>query len=364
MDETYLYQQIAETLRKEILAGTRKPGEKLPTVRNMTTFWNCTAGTVQRAYKILAKQGLIQSRPGQGTHVATVPELKEIMPLRRATLFNRTENFLLESISAGYSQNEIELAMRMALDRWRVVKKEIQSTQENVIRYAGSNDIAIAWISAHFSEILPSFQLSLQFGGSLGGLIALAEGKADIAGSHLWDEVSQDYNIPYIERILPGKKTALVTLAQRQLGLIVPRENPLNISGLHDLVRPEIRFVNRQSGSGTRVWLDSRLHDLSIPTDLIQGYNNDKFTHTDVARSIVDDHANTGIGLKAAANAFDLGFVDLTSECFELVIPFEILQQPAVKDFIAWLATQEAHNAIDAIEGYDASQTGQIRWIN
>ncbi len=363
MDESYLYQQIAETLRQEILAGTRKPGEKLPTVRKMTTFWDCTPGTVQRAYKILAQQGLIQSRPGQGTHVANVPDLKEIKPLRRATLFNRAENFLLESFSAGYSQNEVELAMRMALDRWRVVNTEIQTDTANVIRYAGSNDIAIAWMSAHFSEILPNFQLSLQFGGSLSGLIALAEGKTDMAGSHLWDEDSRDYNKSYVERILPGKKVALVTLAYRQLGLIVPRENPLNISSLNDLKRPEIRFVNRQSGSGTRVWLDSRLRDLSIATSPIHGYNNEKLSHTDVARSIVDGLANTGIGLKAAANAFDLGFVGLTSEHFELVIPAKILQRPAVKDFVEWLATKEAQSAVAAIEGYAASQTGQVRWI-
>lgn len=364
MDESFLYQQIAETLRQEILAGTRKPGDKLPPVRKMTEFWNCTPGTVQRAYKILAQQGLIQSRPGQGTKVTSQPDMKEIKPLRRAILFNRTENFLLESLSAGYSQYEIELAMRMALDRWRIVETAEYSTSENSIRFSGSNDIAIAWIAAHFSDIIPNFQLSLQFGGSLSGLIALAEGTTDLAGCHLWDEENQDYNISYVERILPGKKVCLVTLAQRSLGIILSPGNPLRINALKDLIKAKVIFINRQAGSGTRVWLDSRLRDLSIQSSDIHGYSNEKMTHTDIARSIASGFANAGIGLQAAARAFDLDFIPLTSEHFELVCLANTLERKGVKEFVAWLSSQAARQAISAFEGYDSSQTGQIRWVN
>ena len=363
MDESYLYQQIAEEIRQEILEGKRIPGEKLPTVRKMTEFWSCTPGTVQRAYKILAKQGLVVSRPGQGTRIAEKHEKDEYKPLRRATLVNKAENFLLESLTAGYTQNEIELAIRMALDHWRVLNVDTIKKSENVIRFAGSNDVAISWIAAHFNEIIPDFELTLQFGGSLSGLILLSEGKTDIAGCHLWDEENQDYNYSYAERILPGKKVALVTLAHRQLGLIVPVGNPQKIHGLKDLINPDIRFVNRQSGSGTRVWLDSRLKEYHIRSENIPGYLNEKLTHTDVARNIVEGIGTVGIGLQAAAYAFDLDFVPLTREQFEFAIKEEDLKRPEIKKFVEWLAGPQARTAIGALSGYDPLHSGHVRWI-
>lgn len=364
MEESYLYQQIAETLRQEILSGKRQPGEKLPTVRKMTESWACTPGTVQRAYKILAQQGLIHSRPGQGTRVVEQPEVVGFNPLRRATLFNRTENFLLESLSAGYSQNEIELAMRMAMDRWRAVSSPAPISSESIIQFSGSNDLAIAWIAAHFSDIVPNYQLALAFGGSLSGLIALAEGRADLAGSHLWDEENQDYNLPFVERVLPGKQVALVTVARRQLGLIVEAGNPLGLRTLDDLTHPGLHFVNRQSGSGTRVWFDGRLREMHLNPEKIRGYNHEKLTHTDVARSIASGFANVGIGLQAAAAAFDLGFIPLTSELFELVIPAESMQKQPVHQLISWLGSEQARHALAKLEGYDTRQAGTTRWMN
>lgn len=363
MDESFLYKQIAEEIRQEILEGKRKPGDKLLAVRKMTEYWNCTPGTVQRAYKILALQGLVVSRPGQGTRVSDKPETDEFKPLRRATLVNKAENFLLESLSAGYSQNEIELALRMALDRWRILNVETEVKNENVIRFAGSNDVAISWIAAHFNEIIPGFELKLQFGGSLSGLIALSEGKTDIAGCHLWDEANQDYNYSYVERILPGKKVALVTMAHRQLGLIVPVGNPQKIHGLKDLTNPDIQFINRQAGSGTRVWLDSRLKEQHIRADTIPGYIIEKQTHTDVARSIVEGYGTVGIGLQAAAYSFDLDFIPLTREQFEFAILEENLKNPEIKKFVEWLSGKEARIAIGSMSGYDTLHSGHVRWI-
>lgn len=364
MDEDYLYQQIAESVRQEILEGIRKPGEKLPTVRKMTEFWHCTPGTVQRAYKILSQQGLVVSRPGQGTHVSDHPVTSELKPLRRAALVNKSEAFLLESLSAGYSQAEIEMALQMALDRWRILQSEPAITGEETIRFAGSNDLVITWLASHFDSILPGMNLQLQFGGSLSGLIALAENRADIAGCHLWDEEDQDYNRSYVERILPGRKTALITLANRQIGLIVPAGNPQNVFGLKDLTQKNVFFANRQSGSGTRVWFDGRLRDLHIRTDAIQGYENEKSTHGEVARSITEGTATAGLGLQAAADAYSLGFVPLTRERYELAILEETMKSSNLMKFISWLASAEAKEAISSLSGYDSLHSGSIRWIN
>jgi putative molybdopterin biosynthesis protein len=364
MEETYLYQQIAENIRREILDGKFKPGDRLPSVRKMTEQWNCTIGTVQRAYQELARQGFIVSRSGQGTSVSDKPPKQEATPLRKAALVHRAENFLLEALTAGYTQSDIELAMSIALDRWRVITNEPAEILSETIRFLGSNDPIVTWIGDHFSEIAAGYAFQVSVKGSLGGLIALAEGKVDLAGSHLWDEITDTYNLPFVERLLPGKKTALVTLANRKLGIIVPPKNPLKIHSLKDLTKPNVQFINRQSGSGTRVWLDAQLHQAGILPSLIRGYSHEKSTHSEVAQEIADQTANVGIGLEYSASIYGLDFIFLKNEKYELVIPEEKFYHPAIQSLVHWLSTSQAAEVINHFKGYDASDSGKIRWSN
>jgi len=121
MDEVFIYRQITEKIRQDILSGALHPGDRLPSVREMSRTWNCTIGTVQRAYQELAHHGLVTSRAGQGTRVVDrLPlALQAETPLRRAALVHRAEAFLLEVLSTGYQIAEIEIAVQQALDRWR-----------------------------------------------------------------------------------------------------------------------------------------------------------------------------------------------------------------------------------------------------
>ena len=222
MDKRPLYLQIAETIRQELLEGRLRPGAALPSVREMAERWACTPGTVQQAYKELARQGIAVSRPGQGTHIGSAPPtLAGATPLRRAAVVHQAEAFLLEMLSAGYTVAETESGFRAALDRWRTLSVAIPDTSSQILRFAGSHDPAISLVAAHFGEICEGYSLQVAFTGSLGGLIALAEGTAEIAGSHLWDEESDSYNAPFVRRLLPGRRVALLTLAHRRLGLII-----------------------------------------------------------------------------------------------------------------------------------------------
>ncbi len=259
MKDTFLYQKIVESIRQRILEGELQPGDRLLTVREMTQDWNCTTGTVQRAYNELSKQGLVVSRPGQGTHISGALPLPKDTPLRRAALVHRAEAFLLEVLTAGYTADEVEQSFRLALDRWRVTEQSPAPAAEQTIRFSGSHDLAVDWLAANFRRFAPDHMLEVSFCGSLAGLIALAENSADLAGSHLWDAETGEYNTPFVQRLLPNRRTALVTLAHRRLGLVVPPGNPQNIEGLKDLTGPDVRFINRQTGSGTRVWLDTAL---------------------------------------------------------------------------------------------------------
>jgi molybdate-binding protein/DNA-binding transcriptional regulator YhcF (GntR family) len=363
MDETHLYRKIAEHIRHEILNGRWQPGDRLPSVRSMAEQWNCTVGTIQRAYRDLSQHGLVTSRAGQGTKVVERLPVLDETPLRRALLTHRAEAFLLEALSSGYRLDEVDQAVGHAMDRWRTVEREKSHPDENTLRFHGSHDLVVTWLASHFSKISPGCILQLHFSGSLGGLIALAEGNADLAGSHLWDEHSNTFNAPFVMRLLPNKRTALLTLAYRRLGLILPPGNPAHIQGLEDLTRPGLRFVNRQSGSGTRVWLDLQLHKLGIDPGQISGYQDEKSTHSTVAQMVAEDKADSGIGLETAALNYGLDFLFLAHDRYDLVIPESGMDTPPIKFLVDWLNADSTKVEIEALGGYDASQTGRIEWV-
>jgi putative molybdopterin biosynthesis protein len=269
-------------------------------------------------------------------------------------LIHRAEAFLLEVLTGGYNLEEVEQAIRQAMDRWRMVERQETLKNENILRFSGSHDLVLTWLASHFPEIAPGYSLQLNFSGSLGGLIALAEGKADLAGCHLWDEESDRYNVPFVRRLLPGKRMAVITLANRRLGLILPPGNPGNLQGLADLARPGLRFVNRQSGSGTRVWLDIALRGLEIETGRIAGYETEKVTHSAVAQAVAEDQADVGIGLEGAAISYGLDFLFLTHDRYDLVVPEAVMETPPAAALIAWLNTPSTRQVIENLGGYEA----------
>lgn len=363
MDEPHIYQKIVEAIRQDILSGNLQPGDRLPPIRQMTGRWACTQGTVLRAYQELAHQGLVISRVGQGTRVIGKPQVHEQTPLRRAVLFNRIEAYLLEIMTAGYTPDEVEQAVRTALEHWRTYTEAPQPTNSNVINFVGSHDPAVALIAAQYQTITPGSSLHLSFTGSLGGLIALAQNKADLAGCHLWDDETDEYNRPFVRRLLPGRKVTLVTLAHRRVGLILPPGNPLGLHDLGDLANPGLRFANRQPGSGTRVWLDFNLKRLGIDAEKINGYQDEKITHSEVALAVAQGQVDTGLGVQTAALSLGLDFVLLTTERYDLVIPEERWELPALQALVSWLKTPLAKSEIMHLGGYDIGETGNVEWV-
>ncbi|MCC6146665.1 MAG: GntR family transcriptional regulator [Anaerolineaceae bacterium] len=361
MDEPFLYQRIAGAIRKEILEGRLQPNDRLPSIRDLTRQWNCTPGTVQRAYHELAQGGLITSQAGRGTHVSRQIDQAQILahgPLRKAALVHKAEAFLLEVLTSGYSLPEIQQAFTLALDHWRGLQAQPAVQTESALRFYGSHDMAITWLAGHIREIIPDLTLQLVFTGSLGGLFALADGRADVAGAHLWDAATDTYNLPYISRLFPGKHITVTRLAERRLGLIVPPGNPAGIESLKDLTRPALRFVNRQTGSGTRVWLDAQLKQKGISVSEINGYAQEKTTHSEVARTIAEGGADAGIGLESAAAAFNLDFVFLVQECYDLIAYTRDANQPPLLSLFDWLKSSAGHQVISQMQGYLSTNTG------
>ena len=364
MNKTPLYQEIAESIRMEIIHGTLKAEDELPTVREMAEKWSCAPGTVLRAYQELAEQGLVVSRPGAGTHVTEALVTPSQSPLRKATLINLAESFLLKSLSSGYSIKEIEPAFQTALERYREIADKPVNTDENTLRFIGSHDPIISMLAELLTEQTPDWNLDITFSGSLGGLIALVRGEADIAGSHLWDEETDTYNTPYIQRLFPGKRIALVHLAARRIGLITAHGNPLGIDGLQSLTREDITFINRQHGAGTRVWLDAQLKHKGITPQAINGYKNEVLTHTEVAKIVRSGQANTGLGIESAAIALELGFVPLGTEKYDLVIPETNWNHPIIQAFIALLSEPDIKADIENMGGYELDTCGMVDWVS
>jgi molybdate-binding protein/DNA-binding transcriptional regulator YhcF (GntR family) len=358
-----IYQRIAESVRQSILNGELHAGERLPSVREMADRWECTPGTVQRAYKELTLQGLVICRPGQGTRVVTEVQTEEETTQRRIALIHQAEAFLLEVLTAGHTPAEVEQAVRLALDRWRAVAQEPLRPPERSLRFVGSHDPAVALLAADFTEVFPDYTIHLTFSGSLAGLIALAEGEADLAGSHLWDIESGTYNKPFVQRLLPGQRVALLTLAQRHLGLITPPGNPADITALDDLARSELRFVNRQRAAGTRIWLDCQLRRRGLEAGQISGYEYEVTTHSDVARAVAEGHADVGLGIETAAKAYHLGFIPLTTERYDLVMPEAVYHAAPAQALARWLNTEEVKSVITDLGGYETNETGSVEWV-
>ena len=237
--------------------------------------------------------------------------------------------------------------------------RPVEAIEETVVAI-GSHDMTLDLLASHVRRERPDMTLASSNVGSMGGLIALARGEAHIAGSHLLDEATGEYNLSFIRRFLRGRNVVVVNLVQRIQGLILPKGNPQGIEILDDLTRDGIVFLNRQRGSGTRLLLDYKLNELGIEPDSIQGYDREEYTHLAVAAAVAGGRADVGLGILSAANAMGLDFVPLLSEQYDLVIPSEHYESERVR-FVLSLIRSDAFKAeVNALGGYETATMGHV----
>ncbi len=254
----------------------------------------------------------------------------------------------IDPFSEGISQGE-------AVDAELLVDEE---ELENTIVVIGSHDMCIDIIADELKK--KRIKISSSNVGSLAGLIALKKGISHIAGTHLLDPKTGEYNKSYVIKYLKGMKVHVYNLVIREQGLIIKKGNPKRIKGIRDLTREDIRFVNRQKGSGTRVLLDYKLKELGINPEQIRGYEHEEFTHMAVAVDVLSGIADCGIGIFAAAKALDLDFIPIGKEQYDIVIPEEFLEDPKIKSFLDVIKTPSFKRRVEKLGGYDTSQTGKL----
>ena len=224
----------------------------------------------------------------------------------------------------------------------------------------GSHDVTLDLIASELRRVDPRLTLASTNVGSLGGLLALQRGEAHLAGTHLLDEKTGEYNDSFVRRYVPNEDIVLVTLVHRVQGLIVSPGNPMSIESLNDLTRGDIRFVNRQRGSGTRVLFDYLLRQGGITPDDVSGYEREEYTHLAVAAAVAGGVADVGAGVLSAARALEMDFVPLSTERYDLAIPKQHYESNLLEPFLTLIRSDDFKRQVDALGGYDTTSTGLV----
>jgi putative molybdopterin biosynthesis protein len=251
--------------------------------------------------------------------------------------------------SEGLNENEtVEVELLRPLE-------EIQNT----IVMVGSHDLTLDLLSNLLGKIYPPVYFASHPVGSLGGILAIRNGTCHMAGLHLLDPETAEYNFPYIRQYLKGIDVRVIHLVYREQGLMVRKGNPKAIQGLNDLIRPEITFINRQKGSGTRILLDHALKIVSLKPGDIRGYEKEEFTHIAIASAVAGGMADAGLGILPAAKAMGLDFIPVAKERYDLVIPSLYFEDEKIKRVIQTIRSDDFKSLVSQMGGYDVSKTGE-----
>ena len=230
----------------------------------------------------------------------------------------------------------------------------------NTIVIIGSHDITLDILSDEIRKNASGVRIASGNVGSLGGLLALKKGTAHMAGSHLLDIQTGEYNISYIHKYLKGFPVHVFNLVTREQGLIVQKGNPKGIRGIGDLTNDGIAFINRQPGSGTRILFDYKLKEMSMDPSRINGYENEEYTHMNVAVAVLNGMADVGMGIMAAARALNLDFIPVLKEQYDLVIPSSFVDDPKIQLLIDITRSKDFRDRVKGLGGYNPAKSGDL----
>ncbi|HML31217.1 molybdopterin biosynthesis protein [Sporomusa sphaeroides] len=230
--------------------------------------------------------------------------------------------------------------------------------QPETVLAVGSHDLALDILGVFLNRRSGKL-LSAANVGSMGGIMAVRNNEAHIAGIHMLDDKTGEYNIPFVNKYLTKGNWQLVRLARREQGLMVLPGNPKNIKTLEDLGREDITYVNRQRGSGTRMLLDHLVPRTGLRVEHITGYEKEVSTHMAVAATITAGAADTGLGIRAAATALGLEFIPISHECYDILLNFPPGDSTA-ETIITILQTPAFRQEVERLGGYDLAEAGTV----
>ncbi|MCP8312502.1 MAG: LysR family transcriptional regulator [Candidatus Methylarchaceae archaeon HK02M1] len=322
----------------EILEGIQTVGSFMGTAKALGISYAHAWNAIDRVSKILGEPIVEARRGGDSGGGAKLTE---------AGL----------SILQGYKnlENQIEEVLSYKIGKFKIKSKlfshEITVPDLSII---GSHCIGIEILIELLAEE-SKFRSEFVSIGSSGGLAAVMLGETDIAGVHLLDEVTGEYNVPFLKRYFIDDKAIMVRGYLREQGFLLVKGNPKNIKGFGDLLKKDVKFVNRGLGSGTRSIVDREIRRMAEERGLnsrkvsqrIKGYNVEVNSHTEVAKALIHGKADVGVGIRAAAERFGLDFVPLLEEHFDFVIDRKRLKKPLVNLFIKMLGSDRFKSELE-----------------
>jgi len=237
--------------------------------------------------------------------------------------------------------------------------KDLVTIMNNII-ITGSHDLILDILRNELQENFSDYRLVSFNVGSMGGLMALKQNRTHLATAHLLDPESGEYNFSYLKKMLPQKELIVVNLAYREQGIMVKKGNLKNIKELNDLTRENIKFINRQKGSGTRILLDYLLKKRGINPFNINGYFQEEFTHLMVASAVATGNVDAGLGILSAAKAFYLDFIPVAKERYDIIIPKEWYTSLRIQKLLSIIRSEKFKKKVLSLGGYDLSQCGKV----
>ncbi len=309
----------------------------------------------------------------------TPQEVADILKISKSTVYDLIKRKELNSYRVGKKLRVDSQDVELYKNKTKDIKSEnasflpshsldfsSYSTYDETFERKGSFVIcgqdSILDILGRYLEHHPKGVRALRsYEGSYNGLYALYRGEVQVATAHMWDSRSGEYNVPFVERMLPGTPSVIIRLASRMQGFYVAKGNPKGIKNWEDLGKPGITMINREKGSGTRILLDQHLCRLGIRGGMIKGYNRECHSHLTVASTVARGGADIGIGNeKVCLQVQGIDFIPHQKEQYDMVIKKEDLFKPAFEAVIDIVRSQEFKMEIYGLGGYDIEETGRL----
>ena len=233
----------------------------------------------------------------------------------------------------------------------------------NTLVVIGSHDPLLDELANMLHGAHPELYMSSAHVGSMGGIMAVRRGEAHAAGIHLLDTETGEYNRSFLKKYFPNGGVKLLRCVGRQQGLMLPKGNPMGIRRFADLARPGLRYVNRQKGSGTRILMDYLCTKEGVDPAAVYGYEREELTHTSVAVQIAGGSADAGLGIYSAAKLYDLDFLPICIEEYDLLVPESAWDTPMVQRLVELLKSEAFAKRIGQMGGYTLDRPGElIEW--
>ncbi|MEH7436168.1 molybdopterin biosynthesis protein [Neobacillus drentensis] len=234
----------------------------------------------------------------------------------------------------------------------------------NSIVFSGSHDLTIDLLSSQLKRVHTDRKIVSSHVGSMAGIMAIRKGEAHVAGIHLLDPSTKQYNVSYVNKILAGQDVVLYPFLKRKQGWILPKGNPLEIETVADLVRGKANFVNRQKGAGTRILFDLLLSEEGLSSEDIIGYEREMFSHLAVAAEVKGDRYGAGLGIYPAAKAMDLDFIPVADEEYDLLMTRSFYESDNGRQLVELIQSPAFKEQVEKIGGYQVVENAEPKRLS